>query len=100
MLKKALACATLAVAATGAAATLAPAAMASTTDGGNYSQNVNVLPHTCIDAKDVANGIGLVGLDVPIADGFQGQQCNEFSKVHSEDKAPLSDLLDAGAFQK
>jgi hypothetical protein len=100
MLKKALACATLAVAATGAAVSIAAPAMASDTSGGNYSQNNNLVPHTCLDLKNDLDGIGLVGVNLPILDGFQGQQCNEHSKVHSEDKEPLSDLIDAGAYQK
>ncbi|MEK8170624.1 hypothetical protein NKH77_16685 [Streptomyces sp. M19] len=45
MLKKAFACASLAVAVTGAAGTLAPAATASDSSGGNYSQNINLVPH-------------------------------------------------------
>jgi hypothetical protein len=96
MLKKALAVASLAVAATGA---VAPAAMASDTAGGDYAQNVNLVPHPCVDVKNVANGIGLVGVQVPILNGFEGQQCNEKSKVKDNHKEPLSDLIDAGAFQ-
>ena len=99
MLKKALAAASLAVAATGAVATMAPVAQASDTSGGNYSQNVNVLPHLCVDAKNIANGIGLVGAQVPIGNGFEGQHCEEKSKVTDLHKEPLSDLADIGAYQ-
>jgi hypothetical protein len=101
MLKKALAIATLAVAGTGAVAAIAPAAQASDSSGGNYSQNVNILPHLCIDAKDVANQLGN-GPGVPITalNGFEGQQCNENSKVVDNHKEPLSDLADIGAHQR
>jgi hypothetical protein len=96
MLKKALACASLAVAATGAAAGIAPAAQASDTSGGNYSQNVNLIPHPCIDVKRI-NVINIIPVDVLTQ--TDGQQCNEKSKIHDEHKAPLSDLVDAGAYQ-
>jgi len=99
MLKKALACASLAVAATGAAGAIAPAAMASDTSGGNYSANANILPHLCADVKNVATGAGLVGANAPILSSFQGQQCNEKSKIVDKHKEALSDLIDAGAFQ-
>jgi hypothetical protein len=99
MLKKALACASLAVAATGAAGAIAPAAMASDASGGNYSANTNLIPHPCFDIKNVLNGIGAAGVNVPVLNGFEGQQCNEKSKVIDKHKEPLSDLIDAGAFQ-
>jgi hypothetical protein len=99
MLKKALACATLAAAAAGASGFVAPAAMASDTGGGDYSQNVNVLPHLCVDAKNIANGLGLVGVQIPVGNGFEGQQCNEKSKVKDKHKEPLSDVADLGAYQ-
>lgn len=99
MLKKALAIAAAAVAGTGAAAAIAPAAHASDTSGGNYSQNINVIPHPCVDVKNVLNGIGLVGANVPIANSFEGQQCNEKSKINGDHKAPLSDFADIGAYQ-
>ncbi|WP_405730833.1 hypothetical protein OG607_31900 [Streptomyces sp. NBC_01537] len=99
MLKKALACASLAVAATGAAGAIAPAAMASDTSGGSYSQNTNLIPHPCVDVKYVLNGVGAVGVPVPILNEFGGQQCNEKSKIKDNHKSPLSDLLDIGAYQ-
>ncbi|WP_329318375.1 hypothetical protein [Streptomyces sp. NBC_01262] len=99
MLKKTLAVAALAVAGAGAAMAMAPAAMASDTSGGDYSQNVNVLPHLCVDAKNIANGIGLIGAQVPIANSFEGQQCNEKSKINGDHKGPLSDFADIGAYQ-
>jgi hypothetical protein len=100
MLKKALACASLAVAATGAAGAIAPAAMASDTSGGSYSQNTNLIPHPCIDVKNVANNLaGAVPLNVQLLNSFQGQQCNEKSKIVDKHKEPLSDLLDVGAYQ-
>ncbi|MEU1536951.1 hypothetical protein ABZ461_02265 [Actinacidiphila glaucinigra] len=95
MLKKALACATLAVAATGSAAALAPTAQASDVHGGNYSQNVNVLPHPCIDVKRIDN----LGIPLDLLSETSGQQCNEKSKVVDAHKSPLSDVLDVGAFQ-
>ncbi|MDX6348568.1 MAG: hypothetical protein QOF84_3358 [Streptomyces sp.] len=99
MLKKALAVATLAVASTGAAAAVAPAAQASDAAGGSYSQNINVLPHLCVDAKNVANGIGLAGVNVPVLNDFEGQQCNEQTIHVDKHKAPLSDVADLGAHQ-
>jgi hypothetical protein len=96
MLKKALACASLAVAATGAAAGLAPAAQASDTHGGDYTQNVNALPHLCADVKRV-NVINFIPVDVLTQ--TDGQHCNEKTKLRDEHKAPLSDLIDLGAFQ-
>lgn len=99
MLKKALACASLAVAATGAAGAIAPAAQASDTSGGNYSANTNLLPHLCLDVKNVADGIGGVGANVPILNSFEGQECNEKSKINGDHKGPLSDFIDAGAYQ-
>ena len=96
MLKKALACASLAVAAAGV---VAPAAMASDTSGGHDSQNVNLVPHPCVDAKNILNGIGAVGAQVPVLNGFEGQECAEKSKVTDLHKEPLSDLIDAGAYQ-
>jgi hypothetical protein len=99
MLKKALACASLAVAATGAAGAIAPAAMASDTSGGSYSQNTNLVPHPCIDVKNVLNGIGAAGVQVPVLNSFEGQECNEKSKINGDHKGPLSDLIDAGAYQ-
>ncbi|MFE2427333.1 hypothetical protein ACFXJ5_11350 [Streptomyces sp. NPDC059373] len=99
MLKKALACASLAVAATGAAGAIAPAAMASDNSGGNYSANTNLIPHPCIDAKYVLNGVGVAAVPVPILNSFQGQQCNEKSKSIDGHKEGLSDFADIGAFQ-
>ncbi|MFE0628345.1 hypothetical protein ACFW3D_15400 [Streptomyces sp. NPDC058864] len=93
MLKKALACASLAVAAAGA---VAPAAVASDTSGGNYSQNVNLIPHPCIDVKRV-NVLNPVVAD--LLTETSGQQCNEKSKVVDGHKSALSDLIDAGAYQ-
>ncbi|MDX6348567.1 MAG: hypothetical protein QOF84_3357, partial [Streptomyces sp.] len=49
--------------------------------------------------KNVLNGIGAAGVNVPVLNGFEGQQCNEKSKVIDKHKEPLSDLIDAGAFQ-
>jgi hypothetical protein len=99
MLKKSLAIAALAIAGTGAAGAVAPAAMASDTSGGDYSQNINVLPHLCLDVKNVANGIGAAGLNAPIGNSFEGQQCNEKSKINGDHKGPLSDVADIGAYQ-
>ncbi|WP_405730835.1 hypothetical protein OG607_31905 [Streptomyces sp. NBC_01537] len=99
MLKKTLAVAALAVASAGAAVAVAPAAQASDTSGGDYSQNVNVLPHLCVDVKDVANGIGLAGVPVQALNEFGGQQCNEKSKIVDNHKSPLSDVADIGAYQ-
>jgi hypothetical protein len=100
MLKKALAVATLAAAATGGASFMAPAASASDTSGGNYSQNVNVLPHLCIDAKRVGEGLGLVaGVPVEALTETKGQQCNEKTIYKSADKSALSDFADLGAYQ-
>ncbi|MDX6345447.1 MAG: hypothetical protein QOF84_237 [Streptomyces sp.] len=99
MLKKALACASLAVAATGAAGAIAPAAMASDASGGNYSANTNLIPHPCLDVKYVLNGVGVAAVPVPILNSFQGQQCNEKSKSIDGHKEGLSDFIDAGAFQ-
>ncbi|WFB09725.1 hypothetical protein LRS74_23750 [Streptomyces sp. LX-29] len=96
MLKKALACASLAVAATGATGFIAPAAIASDAEGGNYSQNINLLPHLCVDAKDI-NVLNVTPIEV--LNGTDGQQCNEESKVFDNSKDPLSDLLDLGAYQ-
>ena len=96
MLKKAFACASLAAAVTGAAGTVAPAATASDASGGNYSQNINLIPHPCIDVKRI-NVINLVPIDVLTQ--TDGQQCNEHSKSIDNHKAPLSDLIDAGAYQ-
>jgi hypothetical protein len=100
MLKKALACASLAVAATGAVGAIAPAAMASDASGGDYSANTNLIPHPCLDFKDAFNSLGN-GPGVPITalNGFEGQQCNEHSKVVDNHKEPLSDLIDIGALQ-
>ncbi|MEU1536950.1 hypothetical protein ABZ461_02260 [Actinacidiphila glaucinigra] len=92
MLKKALACASLAVAAAGA---VVPAAVASDTSGGNYSQNVNLIPHPCIDVKRVSN----LSIPLDLLSETSGQQCNEKSKVVDAHKSPLSDLIDAGAYQ-
>ncbi|MET9874253.1 hypothetical protein [Actinacidiphila glaucinigra] len=96
MLKKALACATLAVAATGSAAALAPTAQASDVHGGNYSQNVNVLPHLCLDVKRVSPAT-LAPIDALTE--TSGQQCNEKSSVVDGHKSALSDLADIGAYQ-
>lgn len=96
MLKKAFTCASLAVAVTGAAGGIAPAAIASDTSGGNYSQNVSLLPHACVDAKDI-NVIQLVNLEA--LNDTQGLQCNEGSKVLDSHKAPLSDVADIGTRQ-
>ena len=96
MLKKALACATLAVAAAGSAAALAPTAQASDVHGGNYSQNVNVLPHLCLDVKRI-NALNPVALDALTE--TSGQQCNEKSSVVDAHKSALSDLADVGAYQ-
>ncbi|MEU4094152.1 hypothetical protein [Streptomyces sp. NPDC026673] len=94
MLKKALACASLAVAAAGA---VAPAAVASDTSGGNYSQNVNLIPHPCIDVKRINAVTPLLPVD--LLTETSGQQCNEKSKVVDAHKSALSDLIDAGAYQ-
>jgi len=99
MLKKTLAAAALAIAGTGAIVGIAPGAQASDTDGGDYSQNVNILPHLCIDLKNVADGNGLVGANAPIGSAFEGQQCNEKSKILDKHKEALSDLADIGAHQ-
>ncbi|MFE2427334.1 hypothetical protein ACFXJ5_11355 [Streptomyces sp. NPDC059373] len=99
MLKKALAVATLAVASTGAAAAIAPAAQASDNGGGAYSQNVNVLPHLCVDVKDVLNGVGGVAVPVQALNSYQGQQCNEKSIHVDKHKEGLSDFADVGAHQ-
>jgi len=96
MLKKAVACASLAVAATAGAVVIAPAASASDTHGGDYTQNVNALPHLCADVKRV-NVINLVPVDVLTQ--TDGQHCNEKTKLRDEHKAPLSDLIDLGAYQ-
>ncbi|MEU1618047.1 hypothetical protein ABZ479_12200 [Streptomyces sp. NPDC005722] len=93
MLKKALACASLAVAATGV---VVPAAVASDTSGGNYSQNVNLIPHPCLDVKRI-NVLNPVAVD--LLTETSGQQCNEKSKVVDGHKSALSDLIDAGAYQ-
>ncbi|MFT2019892.1 hypothetical protein ACMA1D_29255 [Streptomyces sp. 796.1] len=96
MLKKALACAALAAAATGAG--MAPAT-ASDTSGGDYSQNVNLIPHPCIDLDRV--NVGLVNVAVDALNDNDAIDCDEIrdSQVNKEDKAPLSDLLDVGAYQ-
>ncbi|MDT3398331.1 hypothetical protein RKE29_17040 [Streptomyces sp. B1866] len=91
MLKKALACASVAAVITGGAAALAPAASASDVVGGRSSQNVSVLPHTCVDAKR------LVQLDLITT--TPGLQCNEDSGVVDSHKAPLADLVDLGSSQ-
>jgi hypothetical protein len=99
MLKKAFAVAALAVAATGAACTIAPAANASDASGGDYAQNVNLIPHACFDVKRVVYGDGLAGVPVDLLTETKGQQCNEKSKITSHDKSALSVLIDAGAYQ-
>jgi hypothetical protein len=99
MLKKAIAVATLAAAATGGAGILAPAASASDARGGDYSQNVNVLPHFCLDVKRVGEGVGGLGLPIEALTETKGQQCNENTISKSADKSALSDLADVGAYQ-
>jgi hypothetical protein len=100
MLKKTLAVAALAVASAGAAMAVAPAAQASDTSGGDYSQNVNVLPHLCIDAKNVANNLlGAAPVNIQALNDFEGQQCNEYTKHVDAHKGPLSDVADVGAYQ-
>ncbi len=98
MLKKALACAALAAAAaTGAG--MAPAT-ASDTSGGDYSQNVNLLPHPCIDVDRI--NVGLVNVPVDVLNDNDAIDCDEIrdSQVVKEDKGTLSDVADIGAYQR
>ena len=95
MLKKAITGMAIAVAATGASVAGAAPALASDSVGGDYSQNVNLLPHLCADVDDVLDLI-----DVKLLNDTDAIQCDEISTggvKYSEDKAPLSDLIDAGA---
>ncbi|WFB09726.1 hypothetical protein LRS74_23755 [Streptomyces sp. LX-29] len=94
MLKRAIACASLAAAATGLV--LPSVAMASDAEGGDFSSNVNLLPHLCVDAKDI-NVLNVTPIEV--LNGTDGQQCNEKSKVFDNSKDPLADLLDIGTAQ-
>ena len=97
MLKKLLTYAAVTGAATAAVTgmTATPAA-ASDAVGGDYSQNVNVLPHLCVDADRV----NILAIPIELLTSENGLACDEISTggvKYNEDKGPLSDLLDAGA---
>ncbi|MEU3960516.1 hypothetical protein [Streptomyces buecherae] len=98
MLKKALTFAALAGAAT-AMAGAAPAS-ASDTGGGDYSQNVNLLPHACIDVDRI--NVGLVNVPIDVLNDNDAIDCDEIrdSQVVKEDKGTLSDVADIGAYQR
>ncbi|MFE6780027.1 hypothetical protein [Streptomyces sp. NPDC057702] len=98
MLKKALTFAALAGAAT-AMVGAAPAS-ASDTSGGDYSQNVNLLPHACIDVDRI--NVGLVNVPIDVLNDNDAIDCDEIrdSQVVKEDKGTLSDVADIGAYQR
>ncbi|MER0242116.1 hypothetical protein AAHZ94_08775 [Streptomyces sp. HSW2009] len=99
MLKKALTAIAMAGAATAAVAGASPAS-ASDTSGGDYSQNVNLLPHACIDIDRI--NVGLVNVPIDLLNDNDAINCDEIrdSQVVKEDKGTLSDVADIGAYQR